>query len=410
MRIALVVLTVAVAACGGAAEPSAGGGDTTTTEPPPTTGVPVTTSTQPEEAWWPWVEASAEGFEPDARFLEVEPPHMAVLAAVLGYDLTAEPEGDDWERGALAGLWTNPFEEYFIGVAGPDATEIAGRAAATAAVVGGDVTVYIGNYTEDELNDAADAVWETGIPLLDVFTDITTNRVVVTVAEGDAAALEVALEGFPADLVHLETFLPPEPVDPNDAEIEYRCGAIPATADGRLVLGPLDADAEAALLSLFGLPEGDWLPDLEHWGLGSRSGSGMVVGAQVPGQGSFYAEFEVDPQGRWAPRGWGGCSVQATLPGYGVATWEADGTPDPGSTRIAVLATEMACAGGQVPGDRQVVPVVVETPDAVTITVFVEPVTGAATCQGNPPFPVEVELAGPLADRHLVDGSGATAP
>jgi hypothetical protein len=48
-------------------------------------------------------------------------------------------------------------------------------------------------------------------------------------------------------------------------------------------------------------------------------------------------------------------------------------------------------------------PVVVETDRSVQISVFVQKSPGAQTCEDNPPFPVEIELADPLGDRIILD-------
>jgi hypothetical protein len=46
-----------------------------------------------------------------------------------------------------------------------------------------------------------------------------------------------------------------------------------------------------------------------------------------------------------------------------------------------------------------------EDEQTVRIIVLVEPIHGAATCQGNPSFPVTVDLDAPLGDRTVYDRS-----
>jgi hypothetical protein len=46
-----------------------------------------------------------------------------------------------------------------------------------------------------------------------------------------------------------------------------------------------------------------------------------------------------------------------------------------------------------------------ENERAVSIVILVEPTEGATSCQGNPAFPLEVELASPLGDREILDAS-----
>lgn len=371
---------------------------TTTTDPVPTT-------TLPEEEWWPWVEVSGEGAQPDERFLDVEPPHMAVWSSVVG----AVPEdGDDWDRGEnFAGIWTNPFEEYFIGVAGPNAEEVAARAAATAEALGADhVFVYLGNHTEADLLAIQHELVASDLPFLSAYTDTMGNRVVIDIAGEDESAWSEAIADYPQDAVHLAVFEPEPLPEPGESEISYSCGAVPALADGTLLVEPLDAEAEAALLDLFENPEGGWLPGLEYWGMAEKTDDLMVLGASRAGDGCYEATFEKDREGRWSPTGWGGGgSVQANLPGYGVGTWTIGFDIDESSPVLTIDVTEMACANGEAPDGRAVVPVVDETGDAVVITVFIEPVEGGASCPGNPSFELDVELPSPLGDRSLIDGS-----
>jgi hypothetical protein len=119
-----------------------------------------------------------------------------------------------------------------------------------------------------------------------------------------------------------------------------------------------------------------------------------------------YARFEL-VDGDWRAAGWGGCTIEVTAEGFGIATFEldSDNPPDPIDTTLHVLATERACASGRAPGGREVVPVVVEVADAVEVIVLVESPSGDQTCPSNPAFLLTVELDAQLGDRTIRDGS-----
>ena len=112
--------------------------------------------------------------------------------------------------------------------------------------------------------------------------------------------------------------------------------------------------------------------------------------------------------GAWVLVGWGQCGIELSAPGWGNAHFVLDPAdpPDPGSDRFTVLATEVACAGGQPPTDRDVrAEVLDETAQSVSVVILVEPSRGATTCQGNPPFEFEVQLDSPLGERQVLDAS-----
>ena len=77
----------------------------------------------------------------------------------------------------------------------------------------------------------------------------------------------------------------------------------------------------------------------------------------------------------------------------------------PTATTIRILGTEAACANGKAPSDGSSRQSSLARDDAVTIAVLVRNVPGGADCPGNPEFPQAVELAAPLGDRPLFDGS-----
>jgi len=128
-----------------------------------------------------------------------------------------------------------------------------------------------------------------------------------------------------------------------------------------------------------------------------------------PGMDPPYASLRVEMRdGGWAPVGWGQCRIELDAEGWGNARFVVDPAtpPDPEADRISVLATEVACAGGQAPEDREVRAVILDEDEhAVSIVILVEPTKGATDCQGNPAFPFEVELGSPLGEREILDAS-----
>jgi hypothetical protein len=133
------------------------------------------------------------------------------------------------------------------------------------------------------------------------------------------------------------------------------------------------------------------------------------VPPEPPELGPPYASAALRRDGdRWEPRSWGQCRVEVSAPGWGSASFVLDPAraPDPSADRILVSAWENACASGQAPDGRKVRAVLLDADqEAVSIVVLVEPVRGGADCPGNPSFPLEVELDGPLGERTVYDAS-----
>ncbi len=119
-----------------------------------------------------------------------------------------------------------------------------------------------------------------------------------------------------------------------------------------------------------------------------------------------FARFERVGQD-WEATGWGECRIVTSAEGFGVATFilDPDNPVDPAATTLQLLATERACASGMTPNERQILPVVVETAEAVEVTVLVEEPGGPQSCPMSPPFFVTVELGSPLGDRVIRDGA-----
>lgn len=174
---------------------------------------------------------------------------------------------------------------------------------------------------------------------------------------------------------------------------------------------PLDDDARAALDELVGGPTGVEAGGFDEefrWSIASRDDEQLVLfgqGSNADGPTWADARFE-RRDGAWRPAGWGGCWVEIGAFGFGPARVGTDPVEplDPGDTELAVLINEQACASGRAPVDREIVPLVTETDESVTIIVLVAPVEGGAECPGNPWHPITVTLDSPLGSRQLLDG------
>jgi hypothetical protein len=109
----------------------------------------------------------------------------------------------------------------------------------------------------------------------------------------------------------------------------------------------------------------------------------------------------------WTIDGYGQCHMQIALPeGIGRATWWLDpaaGPPGPEATELSALIVEQNCASGKPPVGRVLPPAIVYGADAITITIAVRMEGG--DCPSNPEFPLTIQLAEPLGDRALLDGS-----
>ena len=179
----------------------------------------------------------------------------------------------------------------------------------------------------------------------------------------------------------------------------------PVTALSRLPIDELAGNAPAAGLRSF--------LGTEAAGELGLPGNGWRVVAAAPDRVSFVAEgpsgwvsatVTVDDAGVWSFWEGGACDLAVALPDtFAFASWrlDPDRPLDPGSTEVAILALELACASGAPPGERLQPPIVVETTDAVTIAIVTLKARNA-DCPGNPEFPVVVDLSAPLGGRALI--------
>jgi hypothetical protein len=199
------------------------------------------------------------------------------------------------------------------------------------------------------------------------------------------------------------------------SDLAAECGPVPLdwpVGDLDAAFDPFEGDIEA-LVDDSARVEFDLSP-LVRWSVVEQTSRELLLFGQsesltAGGPEYRYAMFELD-DGDWRAVGWGGCRIQATAEGFGVATFELDrdNPPESADTTLHLLATERACASGKAPAGREARPYVVETSDAVEIIVLVEEQTVDAgrvvTCPGNPAFPIAVELDSPLGDRMTRDG------
>ncbi len=174
---------------------------------------------------------------------------------------------------------------------------------------------------------------------------------------------------------------------------------------------PLDGDAQSAIDELVNGPTGveaDGFDRDYRWSIASRTDQELVLFGQGSGpDGSALVDAQFERRdGAWIPTGWGGCRVEITAPGLGPAAVaiDPDQPLDPEDTELSLLINEQACASGQAPIGREIVPLITETEESVTVVVLVAPVEGGAECPGNPWHPVTVTLESPLGSRQLLDG------
>jgi hypothetical protein len=202
-------------------------------------------------------------------------------------------------------------------------------------------------------------------------------------------------------------------------ELRATCGAVELAGglDPVLPSTPIDSEGEAALAAIDEVaPAESSFFDQYEWFTAESTDDrltlfGVPLGETPDGAPPYAnATFERDGD-TWRPEGWGQCRVEVSSPGYGVAHWVLDPTIDPASsgTELHVLINERECASGEPPVGREILPVVLEEPGSITITVLVEPVSGGAECPSNPWHPITIDLSEPVGGRSLFDSSVAPA-
>ncbi len=233
-----------------------------------------------------------------------------------------------------------------------------------------------------------------------------------------AACAEPGAGGATTTVLQVTSTTKPDPgVATTTPELRASCGAV-ELAGGlapQLPSTPIDSEGEAALAAMEKVAAGEYaFFEQYEWFTTETSGERLVLfGAPIdetPEGAPPYAEATFQRDGdTWRPVGWGQCRVEVSSPGYGIAHWVLDPESDPGSsgTELHVLINERACASGEAPIGREILPVVLEEPDTITIVVLVEPVSGAAACPGNPWHAISIGLSEPVGDRRFFDASMA---
>ncbi len=195
------------------------------------------------------------------------------------------------------------------------------------------------------------------------------------------------------------------------SELRLSCGPVtfgtlpPAFEE----LPPLDPDARAALDELVNGPTGREAAGFDQdydWSVASRTDDQLVLFGRgtTPESGAVNAQF-VRENGTWTPRSWGGCNIEVDVAGFRPArvALEPDLSRSAASSELSLVINERACASGRAPTGRDVVPIVTETDETISIAVLVESTDGDADCPGNPWHPITITLEEPLGSRQLLD-------
>jgi hypothetical protein len=201
------------------------------------------------------------------------------------------------------------------------------------------------------------------------------------------------------------------------AEARYSCdgppGFLPTILDEPATAETEDHPSAVALRAAIAEagPDIDLLPASGYW-LASRDDRVAEYVARVPaGADPPFVSATLENQGAaWKLAGWGQCRPQLVLEGLSLATWVLDPdapAPQPGTKTFHALVTERECTSGQPMGARLRPPSVTYGRDSVFVVFAATPQInlGFATCPGNPPARVVVELSEPLGDRRLLDAA-----
>ncbi len=136
-------------------------------------------------------------------------------------------------------------------------------------------------------------------------------------------------------------------------------------------------------------------------------GVGVWSAADGPARGASIVRLDQADDGSLDASSWGDCRLEVSLPAgrSPVGLKAPEGGVDPTTSDPSVLAFERRCTSGRDPSDFLGETAIVEEADRVVVSLSSEAIDGAVTCQFNPSVPVALDLAEPLGDRELLDGS-----
>ncbi|MEM8903470.1 MAG: hypothetical protein AAGF02_07205 [Actinomycetota bacterium] len=341
---------------------------------------------------------------------------------------------DQWQRRTVeyATSWISPTGTLHVGVVGDAAPH---EAAFDELGIGDEICVVGGFARSDvELREVVDVglpvfrrlAEESGNGSMSASADAFLGAVVVELlrvdrpmveevelAYGDLVVLRAPVEVLDGTLDEYDTALAEVTGIDGPPELSVTCGQAPLTGlpPDLDALAPLDDEARSALeAARTGRASLEAAPFVEgyEWSIADRTEERMILlGRSSDPTDLASMGFERVSDGSWDVAGFGGCRIQVSAVGFGPAraAFDPERQPDPTSTELPLQIIEMACAGGQAPDGREIVPVVTETATAVEVIVLVEGVVGGASCPGNPPVSITVELDEPLGDRVVLDGS-----
>ena len=106
---------------------------------------------------------------------------------------------------------------------------------------------------------------------------------------------------------------------------------------------------------------------------------------------------------------YGACQLSTTAPpDVSFGRWWLDPAaqaPSPDSREVSILVRETVCASGHSPEGRVLPPTIVVHDDAIEVTIAIRRRPGDQDCQGNPAYPMRLELPEALGARSLFDAS-----
>lgn len=114
----------------------------------------------------------------------------------------------------------------------------------------------------------------------------------------------------------------------------------------------------------------------------------------------------LDPSPAWMLGQHSTCALATESGESASVTLDPANPPDPASSRLHLLVTEMACNSGQDAEGRVRLVRLSEGEESVGVEIAVDPREGDAACPSNP-TPFVVELDAPLGDRGVYDAARA---